>query len=137
MRIFLKTLGVLLLGTLVLAALPVAVLSGLLMRVKFGRIFRILAIIGLTALVGHEISELFGIDRRTVKARLMKAVRGEIETPVGAGMTASERAQPADFGAAMKSLGIKSADVLWGKVDHKAPLADQVRQALKVRGEMS
>ena len=124
MRIFLKTLGVLLLGALVLVTILPAILSGLLMRVRFGRIARVLAIIGLTALVGHEISELFGIDRRTVKARLMKMMKGEIETPVGPGMTT-------DFEGAMKSLGIKSADVLWSKVYHKAPLEEQVKQALQ------
>ena len=39
----------------------------------------------------------------------------------------------ADFLAALRALGVRSAESLWPKVDARAPLELQVKQALRVR----
>jgi hypothetical protein len=130
-----RVLGHFTLGLLALAAFPLVVAAGVLARVPFGKICRILAILALAALLSHEVAELFGFDIKTAKDRLLARVRHPITKAAVEAVTAPAVPEggKAAFVAAMKSLGLNGG-ALWASVDHGAALEAQVRQALKAHG---
>lgn len=105
----LKMLGTLLLGAVVLVLLPIAIISGLLMRLPLGKLFRAFIAIGAAALAVHEIAVLLDIDHKKAQAKIAEWVQSPGKV-FGHKLAVAEDPIHHDLAAALMALGFKKAD---------------------------
>ena len=128
LEIFLKLLGSLILGTVVLVLLPIALISGAMMRLPLRKLIRALLGIGAALVAAHELSVLLGTDRAKIRAKLVELLEPKRKTEAEV-----EVAENHDLVAALQALGWPKARAAEAalKSNPKADLAAQVKDALR------